>query len=61
MLTAFMLATLSRKTSVLPGVLAESRDEISLLMFRIEEENRPVQGALLIQEHLSTRHCARAQ
>lgn len=59
-----MSATLSRKTkltSVLPGVLTESRDEVSLLMFRIEEENRPVQGTLLIQENLSPRHCARAQ
>lgn len=45
----------------LPVVLAESRDEISLLMFRVEEENGPVQGALLIQANLSTRRLLRAQ
>lgn len=45
----------------LPVVLAESRDEIRLLVFRIEEENRPVQRALLVQEDLSPRGVLRAE
>lgn len=45
----------------LPGVFTESRDEITLLMFRIEEENRPVQGGLLVQENLSPRDLLRAE
>lgn len=50
-----------RRSRVLPVVLAESRDEISLLMLRIEEENGPVQEALLIQANLSTRCLLGAQ
>lgn len=45
----------------LPVVLTESRDEVTLLVLRIEEENRPVKGALLIQEDMSTRSFLRAE
>ncbi len=51
----------SKKERSLPAVLAESRNEVALLMFRIKEENRPVQGALLVQEDLSTGDLLRAQ
>ncbi|KAI9517533.1 hypothetical protein NQZ68_004751 [Dissostichus eleginoides] len=39
----------------------KSRDEISLLVFRIEEENRPVQNVLHFQEHPSSRGLLRAE
>lgn len=45
----------------LPAVLTESRDEVTLLVFRIQEENRPVQGALLVQDNLSPRDLLRAE
>ena len=49
------------KQSGLPAVFAESRDEVSLLVFRIEEENRPVQRVLLVQEDLSACDLLRAE
>lgn len=50
-----------KKKRSLPVVLRERRDEVTLLVFRIEEENRPVQTAVLIQEDLSPRGLLRAE
>lgn len=35
-----------------PGVLAEGRDEVALLVLGVHEEDGPVQEALLVLEHL---------
>lgn len=34
-----------------PGGVAEGGDEVTLLVLGVEEEDGPVQGALLIKEH----------
>lgn len=50
-----ILTTLNIAPQDVPVVLTESRDEITLLMLRIEKEHRPMQVVLLIQEDLSSR------
>lgn len=39
----------------LPGVLTEGRDKVALLVFRIQEEDGPVQETLLVLVDLSPR------
>lgn len=49
------IQTALKEVTRVPVALAESWDKVALLVFRVEEENRPVQGPVLVQEDLRPR------